>query len=112
MASSNTLKHNPNLTSQVKGWHYVGENVGVGGDVSSLHAAFMASAPHKANILDKDYTQIGVGVAMLVGPLAGPALGQLPFVEAPPGAAAGPATAPADSINGRPIVGDDPEYSR
>src|SRR5690606_1726919 len=48
----------------------------------------------------------------LVGPLAGPALGQLPFVEAPPGAAAGPATAPADSINGRPIVGDDPEYSR
>jgi uncharacterized protein YkwD len=64
MASSNTLKHNPNLTSQVKGWRYVGENVGVGGDVASLHRAFMDSAPHKANILDRDYTQIGVGVAM------------------------------------------------
>lgn len=63
MASSNTLKHNPRLTTQVKGWRYVGENVGVGGDVSSLHQAFMASAPHKANILDTDYTQIGVGVA-------------------------------------------------
>lgn len=64
MASSNTLKHNPNLTSQVRGWRYVGENVGVGGDVASLHRAFMNSAPHKANILDGDYTQIGVGVAM------------------------------------------------
>lgn len=64
MASSNVLKHNPNLTSQVTGWRYVGENVGVGGDVTSLHAAFMASAPHKANILDTDYTQIGIGVAM------------------------------------------------
>jgi uncharacterized protein YkwD len=63
MASSNTLKHNPNLTSQVKGWRYVGENVGVGGDVASLHRAFMDSKPHRANILDRDYTQIGVGVA-------------------------------------------------
>jgi uncharacterized protein YkwD len=63
MASSNNLKHNPNLTTQVTGWHYVGENVGVGGDVASLHQAFMDSAPHKANILDRDYTQIGVGVA-------------------------------------------------
>jgi uncharacterized protein YkwD len=63
MASSNDLKHNPNLTSQVKGWRYVGENVGVGGDVASLHQAFMNSAPHKANILDTDYTQIGVGIA-------------------------------------------------
>jgi uncharacterized protein YkwD len=63
MASGNTLKHNPKLTSQVHGWRYVGENVGVGGDVASLHRAFMNSAPHKANILDRDYTPIGVGVA-------------------------------------------------
>ncbi|HET8616358.1 MAG TPA: CAP domain-containing protein [Actinomycetales bacterium] len=63
MASSDTLQHNPRLTSQVRGWRFVGENVGMGGDVASLHQAFMASAPHKANILDRDYTQIGVGVA-------------------------------------------------
>jgi uncharacterized protein YkwD len=67
MGSSNTLKHNPNLTSQVTNWRYAGENVGVGGDVSSLHKAFMDSAPHKANILDRDYTQVGVGVAMASG---------------------------------------------
>jgi uncharacterized protein YkwD len=64
MAASNTLKHNPNLTSQITNWRYAGENVGVGGDVTSLHQAFMDSAPHKANILDSDYTQIGVGVVM------------------------------------------------
>jgi uncharacterized protein YkwD len=64
MAASNTLRHNPYLTSQIRNWRYAGENVGVGGDVTSLHKAFMASAPHKANILDRDYTQIGVGVVM------------------------------------------------
>jgi uncharacterized protein YkwD len=67
MASSDTLKHNPNLTSQITNWRYAGENVGVGGDVVSLHQAFMDSAPHKANILDRDYTQIGVGVVMAGG---------------------------------------------
>jgi uncharacterized protein YkwD len=67
MASSNTLKHNPNLTSQITNWRYAGENVGVGGDVSGLHQAFMDSAPHKANILDRDYTQIGVGVVVAGG---------------------------------------------
>jgi uncharacterized protein YkwD len=64
MAASNTLRHNPNLTSQITNWRYAGENVGVGGDVTSLHKAFMDSAPHRANILDRDYTQIGVGVVM------------------------------------------------
>jgi uncharacterized protein YkwD len=64
MAASNTLKHNPNLTSQITNWRYAGENVGVGGDVVTLHKAFMASAPHRANILDRDFTQVGVGVVM------------------------------------------------
>jgi uncharacterized protein YkwD len=64
MAASNTLKHNPNLTSQVTNWRYAGENVGVGANVPQLHEAFMDSPAHKANILDRDYTQIGVGVVM------------------------------------------------
>jgi uncharacterized protein YkwD len=67
MASSNTLKHNPNLTSQITNWRYAGENVGVGGNVTELHQAFMNSPAHKANILDHDYTQIGVGVVMGAG---------------------------------------------
>jgi hypothetical protein len=42
------------------GWSKLGENVGRGGSVSSLHDAFMASAGHKANILG-DYNYAGIG---------------------------------------------------
>jgi hypothetical protein len=61
MASQQRLYHNPSLASQVTSWRYVGENVGYGPDVSTLFQAFMASTPHRANILDHDFTQIGVG---------------------------------------------------
>lgn len=67
MARSNNLRHNPRLASQVRGWRYVGENVGVGGTVSSLHAAFMGSPGHRANVLDRDFRQVGVGVVMSGG---------------------------------------------
>ncbi len=62
MADSRTLFHNPNLTTDVTGWRYVGENVGYGPDTESVHAAFMGSPGHRANILDTDYTEVGVGV--------------------------------------------------
>ena len=61
MAARGTLYHNPNLGSEVSGWQVVGENVGMGGDVASIHQAFMDSPEHRANILARDYTQIGVG---------------------------------------------------
>ncbi len=62
MAESWTLFHNPNLTTDVTGWRYVGENVGYGPDTDTVHAAFMGSPGHRANILDSDYTELGVGV--------------------------------------------------
>jgi hypothetical protein len=46
--------------SAAPGWQRLGENVGVGGSVDSLHAAFMNSAGHRANILG-DYTHVGIG---------------------------------------------------
>lgn len=61
MASSSTLAHNPNLTSDVDNWRWVGENVGYGPDALTVHAAFMGSPGHKANILDSDYTEVGIG---------------------------------------------------
>ena len=64
MADQQNLHHNPSLGSQVSGWKKVGENVGKGPSVSRIHAAFMASSGHKANILDADWTQAGVGVAV------------------------------------------------
>lgn len=63
MAASHTIYHNPNLGSDVDNWQAVGENVGMGGSASSIHGAFMNSAPHRANILDTDFTQVGMGTA-------------------------------------------------
>lgn len=61
MADASRLAHNPRLTSQVSGWQVLGENVGEGPTVGDLDAAFMASPEHRANVLDRDYTQVGVG---------------------------------------------------
>ena len=64
MASSNSLYHNPSLTSDVSNWQAVGENVGTGPNVDDIHTAFMNSPDHRANILDHDFTQVGVGVSV------------------------------------------------
>ena len=65
MAADGTIYHNKNLGNEVSGnWYALGENVGMGPTVESLHEAFMASAPHRRNILDRDYNQIGVGVVI------------------------------------------------
>jgi len=61
MASRDLLYHNPNLTTDVKNWRFVGENVGYGPDAGTVHRAFMHSPPHRANILDRDYAQVGIG---------------------------------------------------
>ncbi|MFZ0626659.1 MAG: CAP domain-containing protein [Acidimicrobiia bacterium] len=42
------------------GWDKIGENVGRGQSVESLHIAFMDSAGHKKNILG-DYNYVGIG---------------------------------------------------
>ncbi|MDQ3987047.1 MAG: CAP domain-containing protein [Actinomycetota bacterium] len=50
------------LGRRVTRWTLLGENVGVGGDVVSLHRAFMDSPAHKANVLRSAYNHVGVGV--------------------------------------------------
>jgi uncharacterized protein YkwD len=67
MANRGVLYHNPNLTRDVKNWRWVGENVGYGPNAHAVHVAFMKSAPHKANILDRDYSQIGIGAVVRGG---------------------------------------------
>jgi uncharacterized protein YkwD len=69
MAERNRLYHNPNLTREVSNWRWVGENVGYGPGPAVLHRAFMNSAPHRANILDGDFTQVGVGAVVRDGRL-------------------------------------------
>ncbi|MDH3731578.1 MAG: CAP domain-containing protein [Acidimicrobiia bacterium] len=61
MEEASFLHHNPDLGSVTTGWYALGENVGVGPDVDSLHDAFMASPGHAANVLG-DYNYVGIGV--------------------------------------------------
>ncbi len=63
MADDGTIYHNKNLSNEVDGnWSALGENVGMGPTCKAIHDAFMASPGHKANILDTDYNQAGIGV--------------------------------------------------
>jgi hypothetical protein len=67
MSKTSVLAHNPRLATSVRGWRYLGENVGVGYSVASLEQAFWASAPHRSNMLDSDYLRVGVGVVDVGG---------------------------------------------
>jgi uncharacterized protein YkwD len=69
MAVAGDISHNPRLTKQVGTWRVVGENVGVGGNARQLHLAFMASPSHRANLLSKSYTEVGIGVVRHNGTL-------------------------------------------
>jgi len=63
LASQNTLYHST-LTSGVPScWTGLGENVGYGSSVLAVELSFMASAPHRANILNSRYDWVGIGVA-------------------------------------------------
>ncbi|CAN5863487.1 hypothetical protein BH23ACT5_BH23ACT5_02110 [soil metagenome] len=69
MADSGTIFHNDQLGYQVEGHYMMGENVGKGGEVEALHAAFMDSPPHRANLLNSVYDAVGVGVVDRQGTL-------------------------------------------
>jgi len=64
MVRANSLHHTPSnvLRRRVTNWVELGENVGVGSTVTSLHSAFMNSTAHRANILRSSYRYVGVGV--------------------------------------------------
>ena len=64
MVEKNLLHHTPSptLVRRVTRWEILGENVGVGGTVDSLHGAFMDSPPHRANVLFAKFRHVGIGV--------------------------------------------------
>lgn len=62
MAAGTNLHHNPALGDDVDRWQRVGENVGRSPSVDAVHAAFLASPSHAANILDPGFTQVGIAV--------------------------------------------------
>lgn len=62
MIRGNELHHSTKLEKRVTNWELLGENVGVGGSVDSLHGAFMDSKGHRLNILYRAYRYVGIGV--------------------------------------------------
>lgn len=108
LAATNVLAHNPGLRSQVSNWSVLGENVGRAGDIPSVQRAFMNSPEHRANILDRRYTLMGVGAAVSTFPSCG--CQQLwvvvnferPEAAAPP--AAPKQVAPAPPAAPKPVV--------
>jgi hypothetical protein len=66
MATEHRLFHRPDLAGTIDtrvttGWTRVGENVGAGESILTLHRAFLASPSHYANVVG-DYNWLGVGV--------------------------------------------------
>jgi uncharacterized protein YkwD len=64
MTRRNLLFHSSSsqLSRRVTNWILLGENVGYGSTVASLHRAFMGSPPHRANIRRGRFRHVGIGV--------------------------------------------------
>ena len=68
MASTGRLEHS-DLSSGLSGlrWRALGENVAYSSPtrdtLKSIHDQFVASSPHRANLLNSGFTHMGVGVA-------------------------------------------------
>jgi cysteine-rich secretory family protein len=62
MADVGEISHDPNMPNEISGWTELGDNVGRGPDVASVHQAFMNSSEHRSIILHSAYNQVGVGV--------------------------------------------------
>jgi uncharacterized protein YkwD len=54
-----TLQHSRLADGAPPGWRKLGENVGRGGSIAAIHAAYLASPGHRANILDPSFRLIG-----------------------------------------------------
>jgi hypothetical protein len=64
MAGASDIFHNYNLPNEVQdNWYKLGENVGMGGTVETLHRAFVKSPSHYQNLIDPAYAYVGIGVA-------------------------------------------------
>lgn len=64
MAAAGKIWHSTLSDGITADWKKLGENVGMGGSVDGLHAAFVASPGHYANLVDPSFSHVGVGVVM------------------------------------------------
>jgi uncharacterized protein YkwD len=61
MRDSCTIFHSTLSDGAPGNWRKLGENVGRGGDIEAVHAAYLKSPGHFANIVDPAFTSMGAG---------------------------------------------------
>src|SRR5579884_1405672 len=64
MAAAGKIWHSTLSDGITADWEKLGENVGMGGSVDALHAAFVASPHHYENLVDPAFQYVGIGIAM------------------------------------------------
>lgn len=114
MAEAGSIWHNDDyFTKATKarfGASMVGENVAVNSTTANAHARLMNSPGHRANILEPNFTHVGIGIARATtggmyftqdflkstGPAAKPAPAPTPEPEHAPASEPAPAPAPVD----------------
>jgi serralysin len=68
MAERGGLFHTANF-NVVCCWTAVGENIAWNGTVNRVHVSLMNSPPHRANILNGNFRQVGIGIVKYRGQL-------------------------------------------
>ena len=105
MATAGEISHNPDVGSQLNGILAVAENVGRGPSLDWIHNGLINSPSHYKNMVNPNYTVVGLGVLTLgsqtwvvedfVRPLGSPVSTPPPGVSPGPEADAAPAPAAA-----------------
>jgi hypothetical protein len=96
MAAAGRIWHSTLSDGITADWQKLGENVGMGGSVDSLDAAFVASPHHYENLVDPDFTYVGIGVAVNNGTIyVSENFMKLQSAPAPAPVTAAPVPAPA-----------------
>ena len=62
MAADGRLSHSILSADLPGGWRYLGENVAMNTSVAGAMRALEASPGHRANLLNRNFTRVGVGV--------------------------------------------------
>ena len=109
MADAGKIFHaNPISAGVTAPWVKLGENVGTGPSVPPVMDAFIASAPHYANVIDPAFTYVGVGVVWVGNQMfTTHRFMQLSSSAAPPATTAPPSTpppAPAPTTRPAPVA--------
>jgi uncharacterized protein YkwD len=63
LARRGSLSHSTLTDGVPEGWVKLGENVGRGPSIEAVHAGFLGSPAHRANLVDASFNWIGTGVA-------------------------------------------------